>query len=47
VDSLEFIDKWMIPEFPLGEFKNVDSIDYSFDPELTKLGMVIRERAAG
>jgi 2-oxoglutarate ferredoxin oxidoreductase subunit beta len=47
VDSLEFIDKWMIPEFPLGEFKNVDSIDYSFDPELTKLGMVIRERPAG
>ena len=47
VDSLDFIDKRMIPEFPLGEFKNVDSIDYSFDPELTKLGMVIRERPAG
>lgn len=47
VDCLDFIDRWMIPEFPLGEFKNVDSIDYSFDPALTKLGMVIRERPAG
>jgi len=26
VDCLDWIDKNMVPEFPLGEFKNVDSI---------------------
>ncbi len=29
-DCLKFIEEKMIAEFPLGEFKNVDSIDYSF-----------------
>ncbi|HJX70130.1 MAG TPA: hypothetical protein VJ441_03450, partial [Dehalococcoidia bacterium] len=29
LDCLSFIDEKMIKEFPLGEFKNVDSIDYT------------------
>ena len=29
VDCLKFIDDAMLPEFPLGEYKNVESIDYS------------------
>ena len=29
VDCLKFVDDAMLPEFPLGEYKNVDSIDYS------------------
>ncbi len=42
VDCLKFIDEWMIPEYPLGEFKNVDSIDRSYSPELTKVGMIMK-----
>ncbi len=38
VESLKFIEEKMIPIFPLGEFKNIDSIDYSLDEELTRLG---------
>jgi 2-oxoglutarate ferredoxin oxidoreductase subunit beta len=29
VECLDFVEKTMIPEYPLGEFKNVDSIDLS------------------
>jgi len=40
VQTLKFMEEKVIPEFPLGEFKNVDSIDRSFDAELTKVGKI-------
>jgi len=41
-DCLRFIDEHLIKEFPVGEFKNVDSIDYSYDSQLATVGMVAR-----
>ena len=41
VDALTFITERMLPEYPLGEFKNVDSIDYSV-PDVERVGMVRR-----
>jgi 2-oxoglutarate ferredoxin oxidoreductase subunit beta len=41
-DCLTFMDSCLIKEFPLGEFKNVESIDYSYDPQMTAVGMASR-----
>ena len=41
-DCLRFIETVLVKEFPLGEFKNVDSIDYAFDPQLSAVGMASR-----
>ena len=41
-ECLKFIDEKMIAEYPLGEFKNVDHIDYSVDPEVEKIGRIRR-----
>ena len=41
-ECLKFIDEKMIAEYPLGEFKNVDHIDYLVDPEVEKIGRIRR-----
>jgi len=41
-DCLRFIEERLIKEFPLGEFKNVDRIDYTFDNQMATVGMMAR-----
>ncbi|MBI4216916.1 MAG: 2-oxoglutarate oxidoreductase [Chloroflexi bacterium] len=38
VAALKFLGDKMIKEFPLGEFKNVDKIEYEIDPEVAASG---------
>jgi len=38
----KFVEEKLIAEFPLGEFKNVDKIEYKVDPEVNKVGRVKR-----
>lgn len=42
VEANKFVGEKMLAEFPLGEFKNVDRIEYTVDPELEKVGRVRR-----
>ncbi|MCK4698478.1 MAG: hypothetical protein KAT53_09295, partial [Dehalococcoidia bacterium] len=37
-----FVEEKLIGEFPLGEFKNVDKIEYTVDPEINRVGRVKR-----
>jgi len=41
-DCLKFMDEHLIKEFPIGEFKNVDTIDYAYDEKLAAVGMTAR-----
>jgi 2-oxoglutarate ferredoxin oxidoreductase subunit beta len=38
----KFVDEKLIAEFPLGEYKNVDKIEYTVDPEVNKVGRIKR-----
>ena len=38
----DFVEEKLIGEFPLGEFKNVDKIEYTVDPEINRVGRVKR-----
>jgi 2-oxoglutarate ferredoxin oxidoreductase subunit beta len=38
----DFVAEKLIAEFPLGEFKNVDKIEYTSDPEINRVGRVKR-----
>jgi 2-oxoglutarate ferredoxin oxidoreductase subunit beta len=38
----KFVADKLIAEFPLGEFKNVDKIEYPLDPEISSVGRVGR-----
>jgi len=38
----KFLEEKLIAEFPLGEFKNIDKIEHTVDPEINKVGRVKR-----
>ncbi len=42
LDANKFVEEKLIAEFPLGEFKNVDKIEHTVDPEINKVGRVKR-----
>jgi len=42
VEATRFVGEKMLAEFPLGEFKNVDRIEYTVDAEVEKVGRIRR-----
>lgn len=42
VEANKFVADKMLAEFPLGVFKDVDKIEYEYDPEVQKVGRIRR-----